>query len=141
MTINGLSEMAHFPEQEVHEAVRRKDIFGVIGCIQVHIMKIVAISPPLYDIQGNVSNRVLAALTSESINIDRKQEKTLRELLQTVYRGMRSGNTRGDSIKRLLERGIPLLENIFTAEKSSAPTFQDIMPPPDTISPKDEPVV
>ena len=124
-----------YPVDETLEAIQRKDVAGVIGCIQVHLMRIIATSPLIFDVQQNVTNRVLSALQSESIEINTTQERTLRELLQTVYRGMRGGtfhgvNLRNDAIQRLSREGSLWLQKILIGETEPAISNGEIIIPP-----------
>jgi len=69
------------------------------------------------------------AIRDTPISIESSIERKLRALFQTVYRGMRSTDTRGDSVARLLQTGFPLLEEILTGEKITISTPLNDTPP------------
>jgi hypothetical protein len=137
------AEIISFPQQETYEAVQRKDVLSVIGCIQVHLMRIVAISPLIFDVQKNVVDHVLVALRRESITIDTTQERTMRELIQTVYRGMCGGifhgiDVRRDAIQRMLREGSLLFQNILLIEEKKLTVLDRELSPPPTHDESDE---
>lgn len=123
-----------YPVDETREAIQRRDVVSTIGCIQSHLMRIVMASPGVFDVQKSVTHHILATLRGESINVNSAQERALRELLQTVHRGMRGGmfhgvNLRSGAIQRLSREGSLWLQEILEKKPTVPDRELPILPP------------
>lgn len=78
MVLHRTLDFFHFPSQEVNEAVQRRDIIGVISCVQVHILRVLSQSPLVYDVQKHIADTIFSALQQESILINTEQESDIR---------------------------------------------------------------